>query len=143
VSSRPLGVLVRAACARGFRVSLNPKHTSGETETYNAEPAELVLEKRPTSCRLSACHPNSREVYAVSSDAAAGLDEHVLHHAQAAAKTNDTAGDGTTTATILSAAIIAEGMKIVAAGANPVQVLSPFLTSEVIRRQPVHCAQQH
>jgi hypothetical protein len=42
--------------------------------------------------------------------------------AQAAAKTNDTAGDGTTTATILSAAIIAEGMKIVAAGANPVQV---------------------
>lgn len=41
---------------------------------------------------------------------------------QAAAKTNDTAGDGTTTATILAAAIIAEGMKIVAAGANPVQL---------------------
>lgn len=41
---------------------------------------------------------------------------------QAAAKTNDIAGDGTTTATILSAAIIAEGMKIVAAGANPVQL---------------------
>lgn len=36
---------------------------------------------------------------------------------QAAARTNDTAGDGTTTATILSAAFIAEGMKIVAAGA--------------------------
>ena len=41
---------------------------------------------------------------------------------QAASKTNDTAGDGTTTATILSAAIIAEGMKIVAAGTNPIQV---------------------
>jgi hypothetical protein len=41
---------------------------------------------------------------------------------QAAARTNDLAGDGTTTATILSAAMIAEGMKIVAAGANPVQV---------------------
>jgi len=41
---------------------------------------------------------------------------------QAAQKTNDTAGDGTTTATILSAAIIAEGMKIVAAGTNPVQL---------------------
>ncbi|KAK9841934.1 hypothetical protein WJX84_000954, partial [Apatococcus fuscideae] len=41
---------------------------------------------------------------------------------QAAAKTNDTAGDGTTTATILSAAIIAEGMKIVQAGTNPVQL---------------------
>ena len=41
---------------------------------------------------------------------------------QAAQKTNDTAGDGTTTATILAAAIIAEGMKIVAAGTNPVQL---------------------
>lgn len=42
---------------------------------------------------------------------------------QAASKTNDQAGDGTTTATILSAAMIAEGMKIVAAGVNPVQVI--------------------
>lgn len=42
---------------------------------------------------------------------------------QAAARTNDLAGDGTTTATILSAAMIAEGMKIVAAGANPVQLI--------------------
>ncbi|KAK9815213.1 hypothetical protein WJX72_000058 [[Myrmecia] bisecta] len=46
---------------------------------------------------------------------------------QAAAKTNDTAGDGTTTATILSAAIIAEGMKIVAAGTNPVQLTRGIL----------------
>lgn len=35
---------------------------------------------------------------------------------QAAARTNDLAGDGTTTATVLSAAFIAEGMKIVSAG---------------------------
>lgn len=41
---------------------------------------------------------------------------------QAASRTNDTAGDGTTTATILSAAFIAEGLKIVAAGTNPVQL---------------------
>nr|QKY14932.1 rubisco large subunit-binding subunit chloroplastic isoform a/hsp chaperonin 60a (RCAL) [Polytomella parva] len=41
---------------------------------------------------------------------------------QAAAKTNDLAGDGTTTATVLSAAFIAEGMKIVSAGTNPVQL---------------------
>uniref|UniRef100_A0A7S4FQM9 Uncharacterized protein n=1 Tax=Eutreptiella gymnastica TaxID=73025 RepID=A0A7S4FQM9_9EUGL len=41
---------------------------------------------------------------------------------QAAQKTNDQAGDGTTTATVLSAAFITEGMKIVAAGANPVQL---------------------
>src|SRR6188508_1161903 len=35
-------------------------------------------------------------------------------------KTNDVAGDGTTTATILGQAIVREGMKNVAAGANPI-----------------------
>ena len=35
-------------------------------------------------------------------------------------KTNDVAGDGTTTATLLAQAIIREGMKNLAAGANPV-----------------------
>ena len=42
---------------------------------------------------------------------------------QAASETNDSAGDGTTTATILSAALIAEGMKVVAAGSNPIQIV--------------------
>ena len=37
-------------------------------------------------------------------------------------KTNDTAGDGTTTATLLAQAIIREGMKNVAAGANPMVI---------------------
>ena len=38
---------------------------------------------------------------------------------EAASKTNDAAGDGTTTATVLAHAIVAEGMRNVAAGANP------------------------
>ncbi|MBR4636062.1 MAG: chaperonin GroEL [Clostridia bacterium] len=38
---------------------------------------------------------------------------------EVAAKTNDVAGDGTTTATVLAQAIVREGMKNVAAGANP------------------------
>jgi chaperonin GroEL len=38
---------------------------------------------------------------------------------EAAIKTNDMAGDGTTTATILVQAILAEGLKNIAAGANP------------------------
>ncbi|MEE1055140.1 MAG: TCP-1/cpn60 chaperonin family protein, partial [Acutalibacteraceae bacterium] len=37
-------------------------------------------------------------------------------------KTNDAAGDGTTTATVLAQALICEGMKNVAAGANPMVV---------------------
>ncbi len=38
---------------------------------------------------------------------------------EVATKTNDIAGDGTTTATVLAQAIITEGLKNVAAGANP------------------------
>jgi chaperonin GroEL len=38
---------------------------------------------------------------------------------EAASKTNDVAGDGTTTATVLAQAIISEGLKNVQAGANP------------------------
>ncbi len=41
---------------------------------------------------------------------------------EVATKTNDVAGDGTTTATILAAAMIAEGYKNVTAGANPMQL---------------------
>ncbi|MFS8777888.1 chaperonin GroEL [Synechococcus sp. O70.2] len=39
---------------------------------------------------------------------------------QAASKTNDIAGDGTTTATVLAHAMVKEGLKNVAAGANPI-----------------------
>ena len=41
---------------------------------------------------------------------------------EAAQKTNDIAGDGTTTATVLTQAIVREGMKNVTAGANPVGI---------------------
>ena len=41
---------------------------------------------------------------------------------EVATKTNDVAGDGTTTATLLAQALIREGMKNVAAGANPMVV---------------------
>ena len=41
---------------------------------------------------------------------------------EVASKTNDTTGDGTTTATVLARAIVKEGLKNVAAGANPMQI---------------------
>jgi chaperonin GroEL len=41
---------------------------------------------------------------------------------EVASKTNDTAGDGTTTATVLAQAIVVEGMKSVAAGMNPMDL---------------------
>ena len=39
-----------------------------------------------------------------------------------ASRTNDEAGDGTTTATVLAQAIVKEGMKSVAAGMNPMDL---------------------
>lgn len=41
---------------------------------------------------------------------------------EVASKTADAAGDGTTTATVLAQAIISEGLKNVAAGANPMDL---------------------
>ena len=42
---------------------------------------------------------------------------------EVAAKTNDAAGDGTTTATVLAQAIYREGVKLVAAGRNPMPIM--------------------
>ena len=56
---------------------------------------------------------------------------------QAAAKTNDVAGDGTTTATVLAYAMVKEGLKNVAAGANPISLklgmekATQFLVSQI------------
>ena len=41
---------------------------------------------------------------------------------EVASKTNDVAGDGTTTATVLAQAIVKEGVKAVAAGMNPMDL---------------------
>src|SRR5699024_749120 len=41
---------------------------------------------------------------------------------EVASKTNDIAGDGTTTATVLTQAIVREGLKNVSAGANPLGI---------------------
>jgi chaperonin GroEL len=59
---------------------------------------------------------------------------------EAATKTNDIAGDGTTTATVLAQAIVTEGLKNVAAGANPMLLKKGIMAaaaqvSEFIRSQ--------
>src|SRR4051812_3553166 len=41
---------------------------------------------------------------------------------EAAQKTNDIAGDGTTTATVLAEAIYREGLKVISAGTNPTAI---------------------
>ena len=54
---------------------------------------------------------------------------------EAATKTNDIAGDGTTTATVLAQAIVSEGLKNVAAGANPMLLKRGILhAADVVSR---------
>jgi chaperonin GroEL len=55
------------------------------------------------------------------------LEDHIENTAvsllrQAASKTNDAAGDGTTTATVLAHAMVKEGLRNVAAGANAISL---------------------
>ena len=55
------------------------------------------------------------------------LEDHIEHmgaklESEVASKTNDIAGDGTTTATVLTQAIVREGIKNVTAGANPIGI---------------------
>ncbi|MEG3437013.1 chaperonin GroEL [Pannus brasiliensis CCIBt3594] len=70
------------------------------------------------------------------------LDDHIENTGvalirQAASKTNDVAGDGTTTATVLAHAIVKEGLRNVAAGANPIALkkgidkATDFLVSKI------------
>ena len=61
---------------------------------------------------------------------------------EASAKTNDIAGDGTTTSTVLAHAIVTEGLKSLAAGANPMLLKRGIETaskavSEDIRKQAI------
>ena len=56
---------------------------------------------------------------------------------EAATKTNDIAGDGTTTATVLAQAIVSEGLKNVAAGANPMLLKRGILHAADIVAQDI------
>jgi chaperonin GroEL len=55
---------------------------------------------------------------------------------EVASKTNDAAGDGTTTATVLAQAIINEGLKLVSAGINPIEIRQGIekKTQEIVKR---------
>ena len=56
---------------------------------------------------------------------------------EAASKTNDVAGDGTTTATVLAQAIVREGFKNIAAGANPMALKRGIEKGVVALREAV------
>lgn len=56
---------------------------------------------------------------------------------EAASKTNDVAGDGTTTATVLAQAIVHEGFKNIAAGANPMALKRGIEKAVVALREQI------
>ncbi len=63
---------------------------------------------------------------------------------EVASKTSDVAGDGTTTATVLAQAIVREGLKNVAAGANPMASTTPRTPTATaiscLRKVPTACS---
>src|SRR5437762_5723383 len=59
---------------------------------------------------------------------------------EAATKTEDVAGDGTTTATVLAQAIIREGLKNVAAGANPMAMKIGIAAAEKALAEAIRAA---
>src|SRR6059036_3587444 len=61
---------------------------------------------------------------------------------EAATKTEDVAGDGTTTATVLAQAIITEGLKNVASGANPMQMKQGIDKAADVVAQAIKAAAQ-
>src|SRR3712207_5970964 len=77
----------------------------------------------PSAMREPAASSSSRRVRHASVTAASSWRNDGMPCAgvkEVATKTNDIAGDGTTTATVLAQTIVREGLKNVAAGANPV-----------------------
>jgi len=90
--------------ANAVKVTLGPKGRN------------VVLEKKygsPTITKDGVTVAKEIELNDPNENAGAQLCKEV------ASKTNDVAGDGTTTATVLAQAIVLEGLKNVAAGANP------------------------
>ena len=67
---------------------------------------------------------------------------------EAATKTNDIAGDGTTTSTVLAHAIVTEGLKTLAAGANPMLLkrgieAATKAVSDEIKKQAIDIREKH
>ncbi|MBW3635334.1 MAG: chaperonin GroEL [Armatimonadetes bacterium] len=87
--------------------------------TLGPKGRNVVIEKKfgsPTITKDGVTVAKEIELSDAAEDVGAKLVKEV------ASKTNDVAGDGTTTATVLAQAIVREGLKVVAAGASPLAV---------------------
>src|SRR5687768_12356592 len=92
------------------------KLADGVTVTVGSKGRNVVLEKKwgsPTITNDGVTIAREIELEDPYENMGAQLAKEV------ATKTNDVAGDGTTTATVLAQAMVKEGMRNVAAGANP------------------------
>jgi chaperonin GroEL len=111
------------ALADAVRITLGPKGRN------------VVLEKKfgsPTITNDGVTIAREIEV----PDAFENLGAQLLK--EVATKTNDIAGDGTTTATVLAQAIIREGLKNVAAGANPIIMKKGIEKAVAVAVEEIH-----
>src|SRR5271155_1889679 len=100
---------------RGLEAGVNKLADTGKV-TLGPKGRNVVIEKKfgaPTITNDGVSIAREVELEDVFENMGAQLVKEV------ATKTNDVAGDGTTTATVLAQALISEGLRNVAAGANP------------------------
>lgn len=115
----------RLALKKGVDVLANTVKT-----TLGPKGRNVVLEKKygsPTITNDGVTIAKEIEIGTVSEDPIKKAEASVQNIGaqiikEVASKTNDVAGDGTTTATVLAQAIIEEGIKNVTAGANPIAI---------------------
>jgi len=108
----------REDARRGLERGVN-KVANAVKVTLGPRGRNVVLEKKfgsPTITKDGVTVAKEIELEDPVEDVGAKLVKEV------ASKTNDVAGDGTTTATVLAQAIVREGLRVVAAGANPLAV---------------------
>src|SRR5699024_7803342 len=88
-------------------------------ETLGPKGRNVIIEKKFGSPAITK-HGVSVAIEIELIDAVENMDAQMVK--EVASKTEDQAGDGTTTATVLAQAIVAPGLKSVAAGANPMDL---------------------
>lgn len=127
----------RLALKKGVDILANTVKT-----TLGPKGRNVVLEKKygsPTITNDGVTIAKEIEIGTVSEDPKKKAEASIQNIGaqiikEVASKTNDVAGDGTTTATVLAQAIIEEGIKNVTAGANPIAIRKGIekATAEVV-----------
>ena len=112
ISNEPYRTYNRPMLTKSIMADLDEEQIAVQNAGwYEEQNIQQVLDME-----VVAIHPETKEIEL--EDGFENMGAQLIR--EVAAKTNDVAGDGTTTATVLAQAMVNEGMKNLAAGANPI-----------------------